>query len=337
MAETTAVGARRATLATIAEAAGVSLPTVSKVLNGKDDVAASTRAKVLRLLEEHDYVPVGTRRPANETLVDLVFTALDSPWAVEIIRGVVESGLDAVVSSMANAPHRERWAESLVKARRGGALLVTSQLTANDRRTLERARMPLVVIDPVDLPSPDVPSVGATNWGGGLSATEHLLELGHRRIAMIGGPVGFLCSKARIDGYRSALERAGLAADPELIRHGDFHHEGGYVAALELLRMPEPPTAIFAGSDEQALGTIEAARMCGLAVPGDLSVVGFDDLPVARWSSPPLTTVRQPLAEMGRHAGRMLADLIAGKQPDSRRVELATQLTVRASTAPPRA
>ncbi|WP_199432321.1 LacI family DNA-binding transcriptional regulator [Qaidamihabitans albus] len=329
----TAVGTRRATLATIAEAAGVSLPTVSKVLNGKDDVAAETRARILRLLEEHDYVPVGGRRPTDETLVDLVFTALDSPWAVEIIRGVVESGLDVVVSSMANAPHRDRWAESLVKSRRGGALLVTSELTAGDRRILERARLPLVVIDPVDLPSPDVPSVGATNWAGGLSATEHLLELGHRRIAVIGGPSGFLCSKARIDGYRTALDRAGLAFDPELVRNGDFHHEGGYRRALELLRLPLPPTAIFAGNDEQALGTIEAARVCGLAVPADLSVVGFDDLPVARWSSPPLTTVRQPLAEMGRHAGRMLAGLIAGNPPDSRRVELATHLTVRSSTA----
>ncbi|MQA12275.1 MAG: LacI family DNA-binding transcriptional regulator [Pseudonocardiaceae bacterium] len=328
-------GARRATLATIAEAAGVSLPTVSKVLNGKDDVAADTRARIRNLFEEHNYVPVGTRRTSNKALVDLVFSALDSPWAVEIIRGVVESGLDVVVSSMTNAPRRLRWAESLVKERRAGALVVTSELTSADRRILQRAQIPLVVIDPVDLPDPDLPSVGATNWGGGLSATEHLIELGHRRIGVIGGPPGFLCSRARIDGYRTALERAEVAFDADLVRHGDFHHEGGYRRAFELLELPERPTAIFAGSDEQALGTVEAARVSGLSVPADLSVVGFDDLPVARWSSPPLTTVRQPLAEMGQHAGRMLAELIADNPLNSHRVELATQLTVRSSTAPP--
>lgn len=327
--------ARRATLATIAQAAGVSLPTVSKVLNEREDVAPQTRARVRKLLEEHEYVPVGSRRGGDGTLVDLVFTALDSPWAVEIIRGVVESGLDVVVSSMADKPGGRRWTESLTRARRAGVLLVTSELTEADRRALRRARLPLVVIDPVDLPTSDVPSVGATNWAGGLSATEHLLELGHRRIGVIGGPSRLLCSKARIDGYRTALEQAGIAFDPELVRYGDFHHEGGYRRALELLALPEPPSAVFAGSDEQALGTIEAARVRGLAVPADLSVVGFDDLPVARWCSPPLTTVHQPLAEMGRLAGRILADLVAGNEQSSHRIELATRLTVRASTAPP--
>jgi LacI family transcriptional regulator len=325
--------ARRPTLATIAQAAGVSLPTASKVLNGKDDVAADTRARVLKLLEEHDYVPVGARHAATDQIVvDLVFTALDSPWAVEIIRGVVESGVEAVISVMA---HRKDWAQALTRSRRVGALLVTSDLTKADLRLLERAGVPLVVLDPVDLPSTNVPSVGATNWAGGLSATEHLLELGHQRVAVIGGPPGFLCSRARIDGYRTALERAHIVVDPELIRHGDFHHEGGYRAAVELLNLPEAPTAIFAGSDEQALGVMEAARQAGLIVPRELSIVGFDDLPVARWSSPPLSTVRQPLAEMGRLAGRMLADLIAGTPPRSHRVELATQMIVRSTTAPP--
>ncbi|WP_440901868.1 LacI family DNA-binding transcriptional regulator [Actinosynnema sp.] len=347
---------RRATLATIAAAAGVSLPTVSKVLNGKDDVGAETRARVRRLLDEYDYVPVGARRAASGALVDLVFTALESPWAVEVIRGVVDSGLHVVVSStglsgagagggagagqsgagplgagQSGAP-RESWAARLVEARRAGALVVTSRLTQADRRLLAASRVPVVVIDPVDLPPPDVPSVGAANWAGGLAATEHLLELGHRRIAAIGGPPGLLCSRARVDGYRAALDRAGIGVDPALVRHGDFRHGGGLRAATELLALPDPPTAVFAGNDEQALGVIEAARVAGLPVPEALSVVGFDDLPVAVWSSPALTTVRQPLAEMGRHAGRMLADLVAGRPLGAQRVELATELVVRAST-----
>jgi LacI family transcriptional regulator len=124
--------------------------------------------------------------------------------------------------------------------------------------------------------------------------------------------------------------------DPDLVRHGNFHHEGGYDQARILLELPDPPTAIFAGSDEQAFGVMEAARQAGLTVPQDLSVVGFDDLPMARWSSPPLTTVRQPLADMGRMAGRILHRLIDGEQLDSQRLELATHLVPRASTARPR-
>lgn len=326
---------RPTTLASIAAEAGVSLPTVSKVVNGKDDVAPATRARVQELLELHNYVPVPRRSSSEDLLVDVVFTALDSPWAVEILRGVTESGLEIVVSSKATT-HGRSWAQALVAGGRRGAIVVTSQLTAADQQVLGRSRLPVVVIDPVDTPGQDVPSVGATNWAGGLAATEHLIELGHRRIAVIGGPESFLCSRARIDGYRAGLERAGLSVDPDLVRYGTFHHQGGYDRARELLALPDPPTAIFAGSDEHAFGVIEAARTCGLSVPGDLSVVGFDDLPMARWSSPPLTTVHQPLADMGRVAGRMLHELITDRLHATRRMELATHLVTRASTAPPR-
>nr|WP_246405831.1 LacI family DNA-binding transcriptional regulator [Modestobacter versicolor] len=321
-------------MASIAAAAGVSLPTVSKVVNGKQDVAPATRAHVQQLLEQHNYVPV-VRKAPTDLLVDVVFTALDSPWAVEILRGVTESGLEVVVSSQSRTAETD-WVQSLIAGGRRGALVVTSRLTAADQRRLGRSQLPVVVIDPVDMPGQDVPSVGATNWAGGLAATEHLVDLGHRRIAVVGGPQDYLCSRARIDGYRAALERAGIAVDPVLLRHGNFRHQGGYDQARALLELPDPPTAIFAGSDEQAFGVMEAARQAGLSVPDDLSVVGFDDLPMARWSSPPLTTVRQPLADMGRMAGRMLHELINGGRLASQRVELATHLVPRASTAAPR-
>lgn len=324
----------RPTLASIAAEAGVSLPTVSKVVNGKHDVAPATRARVQRLLEEHNYVPV-VRRRVEDPLVDVVFTALDSPWAVEILRGVTEVGLEVVVSPLSRRPGTD-WVQSLVAGGRRGAIVVTSRLTPTDQRVLGRSRLPVVVIDPVDMPGQDVPSVGATNWAGGLAATEHLVSLGHRRIAVVGGPEDYLCSRARIDGYRAALERAGLQVDPSLVRHGTFRHEGGYEQARQLLALRNPPTAIFGGSDEQAFGVMEAARVSGLSVPDDLSVVGFDDLPMARWSSPPLTTVRQPLADMGRMAGRMLHRLIDGEALETHRVELATNLVLRASTAAPR-
>jgi LacI family transcriptional regulator len=256
---------------------------------------------------------------------------------VEIIRGVAASGLDVVVSSMADSPAPNRWAEHLAGAGRAGAIIVTSGLAPAQRQAFDRARIPCVVIDPVDLPDPEIPSVGATNWAGGLAATRHLCDRGHRRIAVIGGPRHLLCSRARIDGYRAALDAAGLQHDPELVRYGDFHHVGGYERARELLALPDPPTAVFAGSDEQAFGVVEAARVAGMVVPADLSVVGFDDLPMSRWASPPLTTVRQPLAEMGRVASQMLQSLMEGRPLDSSRVELATSLVVRSSTAGPRA
>ena len=167
------------------------------------------------------------------------------------------------------------------------------------------------------------------NSGGWALGMWNLLGLGHRRIGAIAGPGDYLCSRARIDGYRSALERGGVRFDPALVRHGDFQHEGGFIRGGELLSLPERPTAIFAGGDQQAFGVYEAARRCGLRIPQDLSVVGFDDLPVARWVSPPLTTVRQPLAEMGGTAAQMLGELIEGLPLRSSRVELSTELIVR--------
>jgi LacI family transcriptional regulator len=216
-----------------------------------------------------------------------------------------------------------------------GVILVTSRMTPQQREQLERAGIALVVIDPVDLPDTDVASVGATNWAGGLAATEHLLSLGHRRIGMIGGPRSMLCTQARIDGYRAALERAGVEFDRSLVRYGDFRHEGGFRASCTLLDLADRPTAIFAGSDQQAMGAYEAARQVGLRVPDDLSVVGFDDLPLCQWLSPPLTTIRQPLEEMGRLAARMLFQQLDGDTLVSPRMELATELRVRLSTAPP--
>jgi LacI family transcriptional regulator len=331
---------RRTTLAAIAAEAGVSLPTVSKVVNGRPDVAPGTRARVERLLDEHHYSRGGLRRHRRSGLIDLVFNGLDSPWAVEILRGVEEWGAvhetGVAVSSVRHGNARPAsWTSALASHDTDGVILVTSELTGSQLGQLRSAGIPLVVVDPVNPPPADLASVGATNWAGGLAATDHLLGLGHRRIGAIAGPGDYLCSRARIDGYRSALERADARFDPALVRHGDFQHEGGFTLGGELLSLRERPTAIFAGSDQQAFGVYEAARQRGLRIPQDLSVVGFDDLPVARWVSPPLTTVRQPLAEMGRAAAQMLGELIGGLPLRSSRVELSTKLIVRESTAAP--
>ena len=213
--------------------------------------------------------------------------------------------------------------------------MVTSELTARQLAAFDRAGLSLVVIDPVNLPRSDVVSVGATNWSGGLAATDHLIRLGHRRIAYVGGPTASSPNQARLHGYRAALENAGVAHDPALVRHGVFDFASGVSLGGELLDSPEPPTAIFAGCDPTAVGVLAAAQSRGLRVPEDLSVVGFDDTYLTEWSRPTLTTVRQPLRDMGRVALRTLLRLIAGEPLDSHHVELATTLVVRDSSGPP--
>ena len=308
--------------------------------HNREDVGAATRSRVQQLLDQYDYVPprrsAVSRGADASRVIELVVTDPDSPYFAEIMRGVTSSAMDVVVSSVPTSSEPHAWSSRLAASGRSGAIIVTSELTVPDERNLAQARVPYVLIDPAaELPSPSVATVGATNWAGGLAAAQHLLRLGHRRIGVIGGPVAMLCSRARISGYSAALASAGVEIDPALIRHGTFLHRGGYLAAQELFELPEPPTAIFAGSDEQAFGVVEAARVTGRRIPEDLSVVGFDDLPVSRWFSPPLTTIRQPLVEMGRTAAEMLSAMIDGREPHGRQVELATELVVRSSTAPP--
>ncbi len=332
----------RATIASIAAEVGVSVPTVSKVLNGRPDVAASTRALIEESITRHGYQrrqATGRRRSAPR-LVELVFHDHGAPWAVEIIRGVEAVAGPArvgVILSELGGAHRPRqeWLDDVLARRPLGVILVLSDLGTEQRQQLATRSIPFVVVDTAGEPQPGVPTVGSANWNGGLVATRHLIELGHRRVAVISGPPDVLCSRARVDGYRSALDQAGIAGDPALVRYGNFFVEGGYEHGRELLSRPDRPTAIFAGSDFQALGVLRAARELGLRVPEALSVVGYDDLPVTEWITPPLTTVRQPLQEMASTAARMVLGLAEGERPANLRIDLATDLVVRECTAPP--
>jgi LacI family transcriptional regulator len=333
---------QRVTMAAIAAAAEVSVPTVSRVLNGRADVSAETRLRVESALGELGYARASRRKAAPSRIIDLVTTEL-SPWATEIISGTSKAALAAgcrvavtVVSGDADVDH---WLRSLSSGHTDGVILVLTQLSAPHRKRLSALGVPVVIVDPVGQPDPDVLTIGSANWAGGLAATEHLLKCGHRRIGTITGSPAILCSQARLDGYRAALERAGVPVNPDLIRTGDHHYQYQYAyesaleAASDLLRLPDRPTAIFAASDVLAMGVYEAARRGGLRVPEDLSVVGFDDVPMAQWASPPLTTLRQPLAEMATLATRTL--LNGESTGIQQRVELATTLIVRASTQPP--
>ncbi len=338
----------RATLATVAASAGVSVATVSKVLNGRTDVAPATRALIQTLLRQHDYTArraPSRRRGASAASVELLFGGRLNAYSTAIIQGVADAAAAADVTvaisvhiedpRTSRARRRTTWAAGLASARRQAVIAVTQDLTAADLHALAQANLPLVVIDPLHLPPVRVTSVGSTNFAGGLAATQHLLSLGHRRIGYLGGPPAAACNQARMHGYRAAMEAAAAPVADGYVRMGRFQYDDGIVEGAVLLDLPQPPTAVFAGCDEAAAGLIEAARARGLRIPEDLSVVGFDDTHVAWFASPPLTTVRQPLQEMGGVALRTALRLANGEKLDSHHVELATELVVRSSTAPP--
>ncbi len=334
----------RVTLADVAHEAGVSLSTISKVLNGRPDVSAGTRARVERILASNGYLR-RTSEKSGSGLIELVFHELESAWSMEIIRGVenvaAENGMSVVLteSGSRHAPAPD-WIEGALRRRPVGVVLVFSDLPREYREMLKRRTIPFVIIDPAGDPSPDVPSVGSANWSGGLMATRHLIELGHTRIAAITGPDDMMCSHARLDGFRSAMGSAGIPIRPEWVRYGNFHTSGGEQHGRELLEGTDRPTAIFAGSDLQALGVLEAVRGLslrgsGLRVPEELSVVGYDDIPLAKWVSPRLTTVRQPLRRMAEEASRLVLRMSKAPLEVVPRMDLATSLIVRESTAPP--
>jgi LacI family xylobiose transport system transcriptional regulator len=325
----------RATLSRVAADAAVSMSTVSKVLNARPGVSEATRARVEELLHAHGYNRRGATQAAP--LIELVFSALDSAWAMEIIRGVErvarENSMSLVLTESGDrhAPGPE-WIDGVMQRRPAGVILVFSDLPTDQKRQLRTRNIPFVVVDPAGDPAPDVPSVGSANWSGGVLATRHLISLGHSNIAMITGPDDMMCSRARVSGYRSALDAAGIAVDEDNIVSGQFQREDGIAQGQALLSRKNRPTAIFAGSDLQALGVYEAARALGVEIPRDLSVVGYDDLQVAQWAGPPLTTVRQPLTEMAEQAARLVIQLRNGMPVDNLRVDLATSLVVRDST-----
>jgi DNA-binding LacI/PurR family transcriptional regulator len=324
-------------LAEVAAAAGVSVPTVSKVVHGRPDVAAHTRSRVEAVLATSKY-KAPRRKVDAPGLIDLVFTGPLNPWAVEIINGAEKAAAAAghrvSISILDGEAASDEWLARLSASRTNGVILGLAELPSKYRTRLAALNVPIVIVDPVGQPDPHIPSVGAANWAGGYTATEHLIKLGHRRIGTITGRPTLPCSQARVHGYRAALEHAGLPTDPAIVCTGDFTFEAALTAATRMLELTNAPTAIFAGNDFEAMGVYEAARRHGLRIPDDLSVVGFDDLPMAAWVAPPLTTVAQPLAQMAATATQMV--LRSSPDEAGSRVELATSLVIRSSTAPPR-
>jgi LacI family xylobiose transport system transcriptional regulator len=326
-----------ATLEAVAREASVSIATASKVLNDRPGVSPETRERVTRALHANGYRKRGTEQ-AYSPQIELVYESLDGEWTMELVRGAVRiaNAHDLTVTvSESRVRHgvAPGWAKAVSKRQPAGVILVASDMSQSDKHELRSRNVPFVIVDPAGDPSPEVPSIGSTNWAGGMSAARHLIELGHTRIGVIAGPDDLMATRARVDGFRSAMGAANLAVDDTLIVSREFADEASPEPGIRLLSRSDRPTAIFATSDIKALGAYEAARFLGLRIPDDLSIVGYDDLPLARWAGPPLTTVRQPLMEMAQEAAKLVVRLRHEPSSAVDRIELATSLVIRSSTA----
>jgi LacI family transcriptional regulator len=335
--------AQRVTIREVADRAGVSIATVSRVLNGRGDVSDETRELVSRVIRDHGYTANRSARglSAGRTdlvgvLVPLVYPAYFSAILAGAAEALAEHELRLVLSPTGHQHDREvSLLDRLMGGLTDGALIVLPEESSEELERLLDNGYRFVVVDPLMPLDERIPSVSAAHTSGAHQAMRHLLALGHRRIAAITGPRGWVATEDRRRGYHAALAAAGILPPPELEVEADFEIAGGVQAAGRLLDLPEPPTAIFAFNDNLAIGAIQAARARGRRVPDDLSVVGFDDIEHATIVTPPLTTVRQPLAEMGRTAVSLLVRLLERQRFETLHLELATRLVVRESTAPP--
>lgn len=335
---------KRLTMVEIAKEAGVSTTTVSKVLNQLPGVGAQTRARIQQLIEQNDYVQNHAARhlrKGQSGLIDLVIMRLEGGYDLGIMYGVQdvlsESGHRLVVFATNEDEATERlWLRRMLDQSTDGVLLLLPYEQVGIPNALMAQNIPFVAIGDRNEPTTAFPTISSTIWLGGYTATEYLISLGHRRIGIITCPLHLTTSRARLAGYREALERAGIVIDPALIHEGNYLLGDGVRQTHALLDLPDPPTAIFAGNDAQATGVYQALYERNIRVPDEMSVVGFDDVMYAAQMSPPLTTVHQPLVEMGRMAANMLLRLISGFSLDSNHVELSTSLVIRQSCAAPR-
>ncbi len=329
---------QRVTITDVAQAAGVSVATVSKVINSRYGVAAATSERVQQVIDELGYESslVARSLRSHRTNVIGILVAEFEPFSTEILKGtsraIAGTGYELLAysgggRSGAEAGWERRYLSRLSGTLIDGAILVTPTVVDTG------PQVPVVAIDPHAGPA-HMPTVDSDNFQGAVLATEHLLALGHRRIGFLAGREDLESSRQREAGFRRALSAAGVPVDESLVRVGDYRTETATGPARELLALSARPTAVFAANDLSAIGTLQAARELGLSVPDDVSVVGFDNVPESALTTPPLTTVSQPMQRMGSEAVTLLIQLMAGAEPVRTHVRLPVELVVRGSTAP---
>lgn len=324
----------RVTIHDVARESGVSVATVSKVINGRYGVSQATAARVQTVIDSLGYESSLVARSLRSLRTNVIgiLVAEFEPFSTEILKGtsaaIAGTGFELLAYS-GGGGSRPGWERRYLSRLSGtlidGAILVTPTVQVAE------ASVPVIAVDPHLGPS-GPPTIDSDNVSGAITAVQHLLDLGHERVAFIGGRPDLESARLREEGYRTALSRAGITPDEELIRVGDYRRESAAAPARELLTLENPPTAVFAANDLSALGVMDAAKGLGLDVPRDLSIVGFDNIPESALANPPLTTVSQPLQQMGARAIGMLVDLIEGRPLESTHVQMPTQLVVRSST-----
>ena len=339
-------GSRRATIADVAAASGVGIGTVSRVINGGANVRETTRAKVLKVIDELGYRPshlAAALSRGTPRTVAIVVPQLTRPSAVMRLAGALsvldEQGYDTVVCNVDTLEQRDHHLAALTSRQRAdGVIVVSLRLSPQQLASFRKARVPLVTVDAL---APGVPQTITDDVAGGRLATRHLLSLGHRRIGFVGDTMrgaaaasrvglGFVTSQHRLAGYRQALAAAEVRYDPALVRRGPHGPANAEALTAELLRLPDRPSAIFAASDTQAMGVLTAAERCGISVPGQLSVIGFDDIESAALLG--LSTVRQPLGDSGAGGARRLCALMRGERVVPLRQQLALDVVQRSTT-----
>jgi len=326
---------RSVTIRDVAETAGVSVSTVSRVLNGKVDVAKETKNHILSVIDELGYstnLAARSMRSQKKNLIGLIMPDIAYPFAIEVMKGVnraiAESEFDLLVYTSGDVRKRgrvtseQKYITLLAKSISDGVIVVAPVASEYN------IDKPIVSIDPV-MSNPSYPSVHATNYQGALEAMEYLLGLGHRRIGFINGRAELESANRRLSGYRDALEKASIPIQQELIASGDYTTETGILCGRQLLALKNRPTAIFASNDQMAMGVYQVAEEMGLRIPEDISLVGFDNISESKYLG--LTTVDQFISEQGYGATQMLIQIINEIPLEKQTLKVQTQLIVRNS------
>ena len=326
---------RSVTIQDVARSAGVSVSTVSRVLNGKVDVAQETQDRIIAVIETLGYtsnLAARSMRSQKKNLIGLIMPDIAYPFAIEVMKGVnkaiAESEFDLLVYTTGDvrkggrASAERKYVSLLTNSISDGVIIVAPVVAEFN------SDEPIVSIDPV-MSNPSYPSVHATNYQGSIEAMEYLLKLGHRRIGYIGGRTELESSNRRLMGYRESLKKAGIPVDETLIASGDYTTESGVKCTRELLSLKKRPTAIFASNDQMAMGVYQVAQEMGIKIPDDLSLIGFDNITESKYLG--LTTVDQFIMEMGYTATQILIKIINGIPLENQTYQVQTQLIIRNS------
>lgn len=330
-----------ATMKQVAEKAGVSTSTVSHVINNTRVVSDDVRERVLAVIQELRYIPSAVARSLKNDkthTIGMMIPNNSNPYFAELIQGIEDSafrlGYNIILcNAYDDAKKQAAYLRVLMEKRIDGLILVASGDDEELAEILRGMPMPKVVVDR-EVSGVDADFIEADHDRGGYLATKYLIGLGHREIACVSGPMHLVPSRDRVAGYQRALREAGIAPNSHFLVHSDFTSEGGYTAFKHLLGLAHRPTAVFAGNDLMAFGGMCAANEAGVRVPEDLSVIGYDDIALASFSTPRLTTMAQPKYEMGETIARILVERIQGGHQPVRREMFKPVLVERQSTAP---